>query len=174
MLLIIHFKVWMKKIDSFRVIITIVNISAIILFPVQVSKLFSFARFIDSMVRYSIASILVYFCMLKLNYRSLLCWKLFKRQTKHRQILGKNCIYIFQQVQSFVLWLIPEIFGSKIHTALYPNPRFIEERYNEGPVYIYIYITYIYIYMYIYVYIYIYIYMYIYIYIYIIYIYIYI
>ena len=50
MLLILALLSVSEKKDSIRVIITIVNISAIILLPVQVSKLFSFARFIDSML----------------------------------------------------------------------------------------------------------------------------
>ena len=61
----------------------------------------------------------------------------------------KNWVKIaYKQVKSFVLWLISEIFGSKVHTALYLKPRFIEEHYIEGPVcvciciYIYIYIYY--------------------------------
>ena len=58
MLLILAFLSVSEKKDSIRVIITIVNISA---FPV--SKLFSFARFIDSMVSYLIACILVYVCI---------------------------------------------------------------------------------------------------------------
>ena len=45
------------------------------LFPIQVSKLFLFSRCIDSMVSYSIVCIHVYFRLLKLNYRSLLCRK---------------------------------------------------------------------------------------------------
>ena len=51
MLLILTFLSVSEKKDSIRVIITIVNIRAIIsVSDSQVSKLFSFVRFVDSMV----------------------------------------------------------------------------------------------------------------------------